>query len=76
MARKKRWHSRQACEDILDKRDSFFDKLRKFEEGHGYIPKSYRLDEKLMQQYNIYKVAGSWRNDKKLVKKIRRYKEK
>lgn len=70
MARiKRRKNYKQTCEEVLDKRNTFFEKLLKFETQFGYIPTEFKDRE---PQYKEWKEKGSWRNNKKLVKNIER----
>ena len=72
MARKVGWEYRQELEKVLDKRDAFFEKLKGWETKLGFVPKKYSDDKPLMDQYEDYKKNGSWRKNKKLLKKITR----
>jgi len=55
----------------MDKRENFFKLLKEFEEKHGFIPEKYK-DTMLEFEYNRYKKKGSWRNNKWLVRKLRK----
>ena len=72
MARKLGWNYKQECEKKLDNRDEFFRQLEAFENKHGYIDAEFANDSRMMKQYELWKKNKSWRNDKKLVKKINR----
>lgn len=70
MERKQRRENyRQTCETVLNDRDNYFEKLQAFEDKHGYIPEE---DAKVLHQYAEWKKKGSWKNDKKLMRKINR----
>lgn len=56
----------------MDARDDFFQALHDLEKmGHG-IPTVYKKDAAIMLNYESWKLQGSWRNNKAIVKKVRK----
>lgn len=56
----------------MDTRDDFFQALQDVEKmGHG-IPAQYANDAAIMLNYESWKLQGSWRNSKAIVKKVRK----
>lgn len=56
----------------MDSRDDFFEALHEVEKmGHG-IPAKYSEDAAIMLNYESWKLQGSWRNNKAIVKKVRK----
>lgn len=61
----------ELLEKKMDQRDKVFEELKKVEDaGHG-IPVKYANDPAFMLNYETYKVNGPWRNNQKVVLKVR-----
>ncbi len=56
----------------MDSRDDFFEALHEVEKmGHG-IPAKYSEDAAIMLNYESWKLQGSWRKNRAIVKKVRK----
>lgn len=55
----------------MDARDKVFEELKKIEDTGAEIPAKFATDAKVMLNYQAFKTFGHWRNQPRVVMKIK-----